>query len=62
MAEEWSPNLVVLDRKLPGIDGLEVCRRLRAAGDSKQPVPVIMLTALGAEGDRVLGLEAGADD
>ena len=44
---------------LPGIDGLEVCRRLRASGDD---VPVIMLTALGAETDRVVGLELGADD
>ncbi|GAA2611859.1 response regulator transcription factor [Streptomyces axinellae] len=52
------PDLVVLDLMLPGIDGLEVCRRLRDEG----PVPVIMLTALGDEGDRVLGLEVGADD
>jgi len=51
-------DLVVLDLMMPGIDGLEVCRRLRAAGD----VPIIMLTALGAEADRVVGLESGADD
>ena len=51
-------DLVVLDLMLPGIEGLEVCRRLRAAGD----VPVIMLTALGEETDRVVGLEQGADD
>ena len=44
---------------LPGIDGLEVCRRLRARGDD---LPVIMLTALGSETDRVVGLELGADD
>ncbi len=62
LAEEWPPDLVVLDLMLPGIDGLEVCRRLRAARDSQQPLPVIMLTALGEEGDRVLGLETGADD
>ena len=43
---------------LPGVDGLEVCRRLRATSD----VPVIMLTALGEEQDRVVGLEIGADD
>ena len=52
-------DLVVLDLMLPGIDGLEVCRRLRARGDD---VPVIMLTALGSETDRVVGLERGADD
>jgi DNA-binding response OmpR family regulator len=51
-------DLVVLDLMLPGIDGLEVCRRLRAVSD----VPVIMLTALGSETDRVVGLEQGADD
>jgi DNA-binding response OmpR family regulator len=55
---ESPPDLVVLDLMLPGIDGLEVCRRLRLAGD----VPIIMLTALGAETDRVAGLERGADD
>jgi DNA-binding response OmpR family regulator len=52
------PDLVVLDLMLPGLDGLEVCRRIRATG----PVPVIMLTARGDEEDRVLGLEVGADD
>ena len=52
------PDLVVLDLMLPGIDGLEVCRRLRALA----PVPVIMLTARGNEADRVIGLELGADD
>ncbi|MCB5170363.1 response regulator transcription factor [Streptomyces bambusae] len=52
------PDLVVLDLMLPGIDGLEVCRRLRA----EHPVPVIMLTARGDEDDRIAGLELGADD
>jgi len=52
------PDLVVLDLMLPGLDGLEVCRRLRRTS----PVPVVMLTALGEETDRVLGLELGADD
>jgi DNA-binding response OmpR family regulator len=51
-------DLVVLDLMLPGLDGLEVCRRLRQAGD----VPIIMLTARGAETDRVVGLRIGADD
>jgi len=53
------PDLVVLDLMLPGVDGLEVCRRLRQHGTG---VPVIMLTALGDEADRVLGLQIGADD
>ncbi|MFL4908723.1 response regulator transcription factor [Streptomyces sp. MMS24-I2-30] len=52
------PDLVVLDLMLPGMDGLEVCRRLRG----RAPVPVIMLTARGDEDDRILGLEVGADD
>jgi DNA-binding response OmpR family regulator len=52
-------DLVVLDIMLPGIDGLEVCRRLRAEGPY---VPILMLTAKSAELDRVLGLEIGADD
>jgi DNA-binding response OmpR family regulator len=52
-------DLLVLDLMLPGIDGLEVCTRIRARGDD---VPVIMLTALGSETDRVVGLERGADD
>lgn len=57
-AAEHQPDLVVLDLMLPGIDGLEVCRRLRAGSD----VPVVMLTALGEESDRVVGLQLGADD
>src|SRR5579862_2628299 len=52
------PDLVVLDLMLPSMNGLEVCRRLRAAA----PVPVIMLTARGEEADRIAGLELGADD
>lgn len=55
---EAVPDLVILDRKLPGIDGTEVCRRLRAFTS----VPVLMLTALSATEDRIDGLEAGADD
>jgi DNA-binding response OmpR family regulator len=58
-AEAAPPDVVVLDLMLPGIDGLEVCRRLRR----RQPdLPVIMLTARGEEEDRILGLEVGADD
>jgi DNA-binding response OmpR family regulator len=55
---ETPADLVVLDLMLPGIDGIEVCRRLRRIGDT----PVVMLTALGEETDRVMGLEVGADD
>jgi two-component system response regulator MprA len=52
-------DAVVLDVLMPGLDGLEVCRRLRSAGNE---VPVLMLTARDAVGDRVAGLDAGADD
>jgi DNA-binding response OmpR family regulator len=57
-AEAHLPDVVVLDIMLPGLDGLEVCRRLR----SRAPIPVVMLTARGSEEDRVLGLDLGADD
>ncbi|MEO6200129.1 MAG: response regulator transcription factor [Cryobacterium sp.] len=57
-AERLRPDLVVLDRMLPGLDGLELCRRIRTGW----AIPVIMLTALGQEEDRIDGLEAGADD
>jgi two-component system response regulator MprA len=57
-ARDNPPDLVLLDGMLPGIDGREVCRRLRAASD----VPVLMLTAKEAIEDRVAGLDAGADD
>jgi two-component system, OmpR family, response regulator MprA len=57
-ARDRPPDLVVLDLMLPGIDGLEVARRIRSASD----VPIIMLTARDAVPDRVAGLEAGADD
>jgi two-component system, OmpR family, response regulator RegX3 len=52
------PDLVLLDLRLPGMDGTEVCRRLRARSD----VPIIVVTAKGEEVDRVVGLELGADD
>ncbi|TFC48284.1 response regulator transcription factor [Cryobacterium sp. TMT1-21] len=57
-AERLRPDLVVLDRMLPLVDGIEVCRRIR----SDWEIPVIMLTALNQEEDRIDGLEAGADD
>jgi two-component system phosphate regulon response regulator PhoB len=56
-----APDLIVLDVMLPGIDGLEVCRRLRA-DPTAAAVPIIMLTAKADEVDRVVGLELGADD
>ena len=58
VALETSPDLVVLDLMLPGMDGLEVCRRLRAEGD----VPILILTAKDSVNDRVIGLDMGADD
>jgi two-component system alkaline phosphatase synthesis response regulator PhoP len=57
-ARHETPDLVVLDLNLPGMDGLEVCRALRRASD----IPVIMLTARAEETDRLIGLELGADD
>jgi two-component system, OmpR family, alkaline phosphatase synthesis response regulator PhoP len=60
-ARQTLPDLIVLDLLLPAVDGLEVCRRLKA--DSRtQHIPVIMLTAKGEESDMVAGLELGADD
>ncbi len=56
--ETFSPDLIILDRMLPGIDGAEVCRRIRESSS----VPIILLTAMGAPEDRIIGLEAGADD
>lgn len=58
LAASSPPDVVVLDLMLPGLDGLEVCRRLRDLA----PIPVIMLTARGDESDRVMGLDLGADD
>ncbi len=56
--QDWSFDLIVLDLMLPGTDGLTLCRELRASSK----VPVIMLTAMGEEMDRIVGLEMGADD
>jgi DNA-binding response OmpR family regulator len=58
LLERHSPNLVVLDVMLPGTDGLELCRWIRA----RSSLPIIMLTARGEEADRIVGLELGADD
>jgi two-component system alkaline phosphatase synthesis response regulator PhoP len=61
LAEEKVPSLVLLDLMLPGLDGLEVCRRIKK-NPKTAAVPVIMLTAKGSETDKVVGLELGADD
>src|SRR6266705_2153179 len=58
LLERETPNLVVLDVMLPGMDGLALCRWIRERSD----VPVILLTARGEEADRIVGLELGADD
>ena len=57
-----APDLVILDLMLPDLDGLEVCRRLRALPGDKGQTPVLMLTAKGDPMDRIIGLELGADD
>jgi len=59
--KETIPDLVILDWMLPGISGIELCRRLRAQPDTRQ-LPIIMLTARGEETERVRGLATGADD
>ncbi len=61
LAGESVPDLVLLDWMLPLVSGIEVCRRLKAR-EATRAVPVIMLTARGEEGDRVRGLDTGADD
>ena len=58
LARQTPPDLVILDLRLPDLDGVEVCRRLRAGGD----VPILMLTARDGVSDKVAGLDAGADD
>jgi two-component system phosphate regulon response regulator PhoB len=58
---EATPDLVILDWMLPGVSGIEICRRLRARPETKQ-LPILMLTARGEEAERVRGLSTGADD
>ncbi len=60
-AQKHAPDLVLLDLLLPGMDGLEVCRRMKK-DPALQQIPIIMVTAKGEEMDRVVGLELGADD
>ncbi len=61
-ARQNPPDLVVLDLMIPGIDGLEVCRRLRTSRDATRALPIIMVTAKDSIPDRVTGLKTGADD
>jgi two-component system phosphate regulon response regulator PhoB len=61
MMQEERPDIVILDWMLPGLAGIEICRQIRARPDTKG-LPVIMLTARGEEGDRIRGLQTGADD
>ncbi len=61
LAEEISPDLVLLDWMIEGVSGIEVCRRLRRR-ETTANVPIIMLTARGEEEDRIRGLDTGADD
>ena len=58
---KFNPDIILLDVMMPGIDGIEVCKRIKANPDS-QHIPVIMVTALDQPEDRIRGLEAGADD
>lgn len=61
LCEESRPDVIILDWMLPGVSGIEVCRRLKATSGTKN-IPIIMLTARSEEADRVRGLETGADD
>lgn len=61
-ANSWQPALVILDLMLPDMDGLEVCKRIRALPNAMAQIPILMLTAKGDPMDRVVGLEIGADD
>jgi DNA-binding response OmpR family regulator len=62
LLDEAGASLLILDLMLPDVDGLEVCRRIRARGDATAGLPILMLTAKGDPLDRVIGLELGADD
>ena len=61
LALQQKPDLIILDLMLPGLDGLSVCKKLRAAAETAE-IPIVMLTAKGEESDIVIGLEMGADD
>ncbi|MCG6882904.1 MAG: phosphate regulon transcriptional regulator PhoB [Silicimonas sp.] len=61
LVDETRPDVIILDWMLPGVSGIEICRRLKSNADTRK-IPVIMLTARSEESDRVRGLETGADD
>lgn len=61
MVKEYKPDLIILDWMLPSMTGIEVCKQLRWSNDTKN-IPIIMLSARGEEGDRIRGLDVGADD
>lgn len=61
MVKEYKPDVIVLDWMLPSMSGIEICKQLRWSQDTKA-IPIIMLSARGEEGDRIRGLDAGADD
>lgn len=61
MVDETQPDVIILDWMLPGVSGIEICRRLKSNAETRK-IPVIMLTARSEEADRVRGLETGADD
>lgn len=61
MVESTHPNIVLLDLMLPGVDGLDVCRRLKS-NPTLQSIPIVMISAKGEESDIITGLELGADD
>src|ERR1035437_3452273 len=61
LIKKQRPDLILLDLMMPGLNGIEVCKKLRSQ-DSTAKIPVIMVTAKGAETDKIVGLELGADD
>ncbi|MEY4845862.1 MAG: hypothetical protein RL312_2143, partial [Pseudomonadota bacterium] len=61
LAQRWSPDIILLDVLMPGMDGFEACRRLKAQLSTAH-IPVVMVTSLNDQGERVRGLDAGADD